>query len=259
VRNGKPRDSGIPSLVKARPTIYAIIETGGKQYRVTEGQTIAVERLEIEEGASIELDRVLLIGEGENVTVGRPVVDGARVLAVCEENGRGDKIIVFKYKPKVRYRRKNGHRQEYTALNIEKILAPGEAAPKVKATRKRATKAETAEAAAEAPATAEATAAETATTAETEKKAAAPKAAPKSTTKSTAKAAPKSTAKATSKATGKAAAPKAAAPKTAKPKAAPKKATAAKPKAEKKTAAAAPKPAKKAAPRKKKETTEDGA
>ena len=253
-RDGKPRDSGISSLVKARPTIYAIIETGGKQYRVTEGQTIAVERLEIEEGASIELDRVLLIGEGENVTVGKPVVDGARVLAVCQENGRGDKVIVFKYKPKVRYRRKNGHRQEYTALDIEKILAPGEAAPKVKAPRKRATKADTAEAAAEVPATAEATAEET--TAKTEKKTAAPKAAPKSTAKSTAKSTSKASLKAT---TAKAAAPKAAAPKTAKPKAAPKETTAAKPKAEKKTAAAAPKPAKKAAPRKKKETTEDGA
>jgi large subunit ribosomal protein L21 len=239
----QPRDSGIPSLVEARPKIYAIIETGGKQYRVTEGQTIAVERLDVEEGATVELDRVLLIGEGEDITVGKPVVDGARVLAVAKENGRGDKIIVFKYKPKVRYRRKNGHRQNYTALNIEKILPPGAEAPKPKTTRKRATKAETA--AATAPAEAAAPAG-TAAAAETEVKAEAPKAAPK--------AAPK---------------PKAVTPKTAKPKAAPKKTAAAKPKAKaatakpktaKTTAEAKPKPARKAAPHKKKEeTTEDGA
>jgi len=221
---------GFHPLIQARPTIYAIIETGGKQYRVTEGQTIAVERLEVEEGATVELDRVLLIGEGENVTVGKPVVDGARVLAVCKENGRGDKIIVFKYKPKVRYRRKNGHRQNYTSLNIEKILQPGEEAPKPKATRKRAAKTETAEAAA--PAGPAAT--DTAAAAETDPKAEAPETA--------------------------AVTPEAAAPKTARPKAAPKKPTAAKPGAEETTAEAKPKPARKAAPRKKKEeTTEDGA
>jgi len=219
-------------LIQARPTIYAIIETGGKQYRVTEGQTIAVERLEIEEGATVELDRVLLIGEGENVTVGQPVVDGARVLAVCKENGRGDKIIVFKYKPKVRYRRKNGHRQPYTSLNIEKILQPGEEAPKPKTARKRAARAETAEAAAPA----EASAAEAAAATETELKAETAETATATVT------------------------PEAAAPKTVKPKAAPKKTTAAKPKAEETTAEAKPKPARKTAPRKKKEeTTEDGA
>jgi large subunit ribosomal protein L21 len=233
-------------LIQARPKIYAIIETGGKQYRVTEGQTIAVERLDVEEGATVELDRVLLIGEGENITVGRPVVDGARVLAVAKENGRGDKIIVFKYKPKVRYRRKNGHRQNFTSLNIEKILAPGEEAPKPKATRKRTTTAETAEAVAPAEAAA---ATETATAAATEKKTAAPKAAPKATAPKTAK--PKTAPKKTT----------AAKPKTkavaAKPKA---KATTAKPKAAKTTAEVKPKPARKTAPRKKKEeTTDNGA
>ena len=237
-------------MIQARPKIYAIIETGGKQYRVTEGQTIAVERLDVEEGATIELDRVLLMGEGENITVGKPVVEGARVLCVATENGRGDKIIVFKYKPKVRYRRKNGHRQNFTSLSIEKILAPGEEAPKPKAARKRTARKDTAETAAEAAAPVEAEApAETAAAEETATTAEAPKAAPKAT-------APRTTAPKAAK--PKAAAPKT--PKTAKPKTAPKKATAAKPRAEKKTADTKPKPARKTAPRKKKEeTTEDGA
>jgi large subunit ribosomal protein L21 len=86
----------------------------------------------------VELDRVLLIADGDNVTVGNPVIDGAMVLAKTEANGKGDKVIVFKYKPKVRYRRKNGHRQMYTRLSIEKIMAPGmEKAKPVKRTRRK--------------------------------------------------------------------------------------------------------------------------
>jgi len=84
------------------------------------------------------LDRVLLIADGDNVTVGKPVIDGARVLAKVKQNGRGDKIIVFKYKSKVRYRRKNGHRQLFTSLSIDKILPPGVEAPKP--VKKRATR-----------------------------------------------------------------------------------------------------------------------
>ncbi|OGO31042.1 MAG: 50S ribosomal protein L21 [Chloroflexi bacterium RBG_16_56_11] len=110
--------------------MYAIIETGGKQYKVTEGQTIEVERLDVAEGGTIELDKVLLLADGENITVGKPVVDGARVLATARENGRGKKIIVFKFKAKTRYRRKNGHRQSFTRLSIDKILPPGAEAPK---------------------------------------------------------------------------------------------------------------------------------
>jgi large subunit ribosomal protein L21 len=108
-----------------RLNIYAIIETGGKQHKVTEGQTIDVERLEAAEGGTVELDRVLLIADGDKITVGKPFVDGARVMATVKLNGKGDKIIVFKYKSKVRYRRKNGHRQLFTSLNIDKILPPG--------------------------------------------------------------------------------------------------------------------------------------
>ena len=96
------------------------------------------------EGGAIELDRVLLLADGDNVTVGKPVIDGARVLAIAKKNGKGDKIIVFKYKSKVRYRRKNGHRQPFTTLNIDKILPPGAEAPKaVKKTARRKKKEET--------------------------------------------------------------------------------------------------------------------
>ena len=92
----------------------------------------------MKEGGSIELDRVLLIGDGDNVTAGKPVIEGARVLARVNGNGRGEKIIVFKYKAKVRYRRKNGHRQHFTSLSIDKILPPGVEAPKP--AKKRATR-----------------------------------------------------------------------------------------------------------------------
>ena len=121
-----------------RLKIYAIIETGGKQYKVAEGQTIDVDRLGVAEGSAIEVSRVLLIADGDNVTVGKPAIDGARVLATARQNGRGDKIIVFKYKSKVRYRRKNGHRQFFTSLSIDKILPPGVEAPKP--VKKRATR-----------------------------------------------------------------------------------------------------------------------
>jgi large subunit ribosomal protein L21 len=105
---------------------------------VTEGQTLDIERLGTDVGADIELDRVLLIADGDNINIGNPIIDGAKVLAKNEANVKGEKVIVFKYKPKVRYRRKNGHRQLYTRLSIEKILAPGMEQPKpVKRTRRK--------------------------------------------------------------------------------------------------------------------------
>jgi large subunit ribosomal protein L21 len=104
--------------------IYAIIETGGKQYKVIPGQTIDVERLNVAEGNTVELDRVLLISDNDKVTVGTPTVDGAKVIATSQGEGKGKKIIVLKYKPKVRYRKKTGHRQLYTRLTIDKIVEP---------------------------------------------------------------------------------------------------------------------------------------
>ncbi len=101
--------------------MYAVIEHGGKQYRVEEGTTLQVERLAAEPGASVMLDRVLLVAEGNAVQVGAPVVKDATVQATVLGHGRSKKVTVFKYKPKVHYRRKQGHRQGYTALRIEKI------------------------------------------------------------------------------------------------------------------------------------------
>ena len=104
--------------------IYAIIETGGKQYKVTPGQTIDVERLDVAEGDTVELNRVLLIADDDEVIVGTPTIDQAKVIATSKGEGKGKKVIVFKYKPKVRYRKKTGHRQFYTSLAIEKIVEP---------------------------------------------------------------------------------------------------------------------------------------
>ena len=107
---------------------YAIIKTGGKQYRVEPGQSIVVEKLEGEEGSTIELGSVLLVSDNTSTTVGHPFVDGAKVLAEVEAQAKGDKIIVFKYKPKVRYSVKNGHRQRLTKLTIKEIVSDGKAA-----------------------------------------------------------------------------------------------------------------------------------
>jgi len=101
---------------------YAIVQNGGKQYKVSVGQTIEVERLSQEAGGKVELERVLMVSDGKKTTVGTPVVEGARVMAEVVANGKGEKVIVFKYKNKVRYRRKIGHRQPYTRLAIKEIL-----------------------------------------------------------------------------------------------------------------------------------------
>lgn len=102
-------------------TKYAVIETGGKQYRVSEGDTITVERLAGEAGSDVTIDRVLLLGGDGSTRIGTPVVDGASVTATIAEHKRGEKIHVFKYKAKKRYRVKTGHRQELTRLTINGI------------------------------------------------------------------------------------------------------------------------------------------
>lgn len=102
--------------------MYAVIETGGKQYRVSEGDAISVEKLPYEIGDKVELERVLLVSDKKGVTVGQPVVAGAKVVARVESEGRGRKILVWKYRPKQRYRRRQGHRQAFTRLRIEKIV-----------------------------------------------------------------------------------------------------------------------------------------
>ena len=100
---------------------YAIVQTGGKQYRVHPGDTLRVESLPSEAGDTVELDEVLMVCEDDQVTLGTPQVDGAKVTAEVLEHGKGDKIIIFKYKAKTRYRRRNGHRQRYTDLKVTGI------------------------------------------------------------------------------------------------------------------------------------------
>lgn len=102
---------------------YAVIETGGKQYRVSVGDRVSVEKLPAEAGSSISLDRVLLLAGDGTARVGTPIVDGATVEATVDDHYRGDKIVVFKYKPKKRYRRRQGHRQSLTHLTITAINA----------------------------------------------------------------------------------------------------------------------------------------
>jgi large subunit ribosomal protein L21 len=104
-------------------SVYAVVETGGKQYRVAVGQEIDVEKLDGEDGAEVTLDRVLLVATGEQVSVGSPLVEGARVLATIEQQAKADKIVVFKFRAKKRYRRKRGHRQLVTRLRIREIIA----------------------------------------------------------------------------------------------------------------------------------------
>ena len=103
--------------------MYAVIATGGKQYRVEEGDSLRVERLDAEEGAEIELDRVLLVGDGDQVTIGRPFVEAGKVAATVKGHGRSRKIKVVKFKRRKNYLRRHGHRQSYTELEIRSITA----------------------------------------------------------------------------------------------------------------------------------------
>ncbi|MBI3943895.1 MAG: 50S ribosomal protein L21 [Chloroflexi bacterium] len=101
--------------------MYAVIETGGKQYKLEKGSTVDVELLPAAAGETVSLDRVLLVADGDQVTVGTPTVAGASVTATVLETVKGPKVVIFKYKPKIRYRRKTGHRQQYTRLRVEEI------------------------------------------------------------------------------------------------------------------------------------------
>ena len=103
--------------------MYAVVETGGKQYRVAVGETVDVEKLAQAPGETVVLERVLMVSDEGNVRIGQPVVDGATVSATVLAHGKARKVIAFKYKAKERYRRKLGHRQEYTRLRIDGIQA----------------------------------------------------------------------------------------------------------------------------------------
>jgi large subunit ribosomal protein L21 len=128
--------------------MYAVIETGGKQYRVELGSELAVERLDADPGATIDLERVLLIADGDSASIGTPLVGNAVVTASVLRQDRGDKVIVFKYRPKARHRSKRGHRQEQTIIRIADIRFGGRsAADEAKAEEKVASKAKAAAAA----------------------------------------------------------------------------------------------------------------
>lgn len=101
--------------------MYALIETGGKQYKVEEGDILSIEKLKVDQGETVSFDKVLMISDDNSVKVGKPYVDGAVVEGEVLLHGKGKKIIVFKYKAKKNYRRKQGHRQPFTQVKITKI------------------------------------------------------------------------------------------------------------------------------------------
>lgn len=103
--------------------MYAVIATGGKQYRVSEGAVLRVEKLDADEGASIEFDRVLLVGDGDSVSVGKPFVDGGKVQATVMSQGKARKVEVLKFRRRKNYRRTKGHRQDFTQVKITGIVA----------------------------------------------------------------------------------------------------------------------------------------
>lgn len=102
--------------------MYAIIKTGGKQYLVHEGDVIRVEKLDVEEGSEVTFDEVLAINDDDSLRVGTPILEGSKVEARVIKHGKGKKITVFKYKPKKNYRKKQGHRQPFTQVQISKII-----------------------------------------------------------------------------------------------------------------------------------------
>lgn len=118
--------------------MYAVVKTGGKQYRVAKNDVIIVEKLAADAGSALELDEVLILDDGKETVVGTPLVDGARVAATVLDQTRGDKIIVFKKKRRKDYKRKKGHRQDLTVLRITDILAKGQKASAAKAAAPKA-------------------------------------------------------------------------------------------------------------------------
>jgi len=103
--------------------MYAVIKTGGKQYRVAKGDKLKVEKLPVEAGSSVDIDDVLMIGDGDKVTIGAPLVDGGKVTATVVSHGRHDKIEIVKFKRRKHHQKRTGHRQDYTEIEITNISA----------------------------------------------------------------------------------------------------------------------------------------
>ena len=125
--------------------MYAVFATGGKQYRATTGDILKIEKLNAEKGAMVELDQVLMVGEGENIKVGSPYLQGGKVTAKVVEHGRGEKIRVIKFHRRKNYRKQMGHRQDFTRIEITGIAAPAaeEKVTEAKTARTKVTKAKT--------------------------------------------------------------------------------------------------------------------
>ena len=113
--------------------MYAVVKTGGKQYRVAKDDVLTIEKLDGEAGAVIELEQVLAINDGKGLTIGTPMIDGARVAATVLEQKKGEKVLIFKKKRRQNYRRTKGHRQQLTVIRISDILAKGQKAVAAKA------------------------------------------------------------------------------------------------------------------------------
>jgi large subunit ribosomal protein L21 len=103
--------------------MYAVIKTGGKQYRVNSGETLKVEKIEVDVGGTVTLDEVLMLNDGTKTTIGTPFIGGAKVEATVLSHGRGDKVMIFKFRRRKHYRKTQGHRQSYTEIKIESIAA----------------------------------------------------------------------------------------------------------------------------------------
>jgi large subunit ribosomal protein L21 len=120
-RDAVPAHDSEPVIKERSADMHAIIETGGKQYKVAEGDTLYIEKLNVEAGETVTFDKVLAVVDGDNAKFGAPTVNGASVTANVVKNGKGRKVLVFKYKPKKNYRRRQGHRQPYTKVEITKV------------------------------------------------------------------------------------------------------------------------------------------
>ena len=110
--------------------MYAVIKTGGKQYRVVAGEKLKVEKLAADVGATVTLDQILMVSDGATTTIGSPIIAGATVSATVVSHGRGDKVMIFKFRRRKHYRKTQGHRQSYTEIQIGDISASGKAAAK---------------------------------------------------------------------------------------------------------------------------------
>jgi large subunit ribosomal protein L21 len=125
---GGPKTANIPALLQGlfkrgwKP-MYAVFKTGGKQYRATTGDVLKVEKIDAEKGATVELDQVLMVGEGEDVKIGAPYLDGGKVTATVVDHGRHDKIKIIKFKRRKHHRKQMGHRQYFTQIEITGIDA----------------------------------------------------------------------------------------------------------------------------------------